>query len=146
MGFDGHAPTVEDVKRALGIDSNDPNVKVRLLPMGAMGAMGDGEGFRKLLDDVLGGIQENMAGSTGVPQDDADVMDVCYEVVQEVIRARKKHAPMNSPHEAHSVILEEVEELWDEIKADRGRQKSARDEAIQVAAMAVRFILDIDPK
>lgn len=70
---------------------------------------------------------------------------VLAEVRVEVERAVAKHGPMKSPHEAHSVIQEELEELWDEIKADSGRDHSARIEAVQLAAMAVRYLLDIDP-
>lgn len=31
-------------------------------------------------------------------------------------KARLKHAPMNSRHEAYAVILEEVDEFWTEVK------------------------------
>ena len=68
------------------------------------------------------------------------------EVCDEVQRAVHKHASMHSPHEGYAVIKEELDELWDEIKADRGRQGSARKETVQVAAMAVRYLLDVDPK
>lgn len=72
--------------------------------------------------------------------------EVLAEVRKEVLAAALKHAPMNSPHEGYGVLLEEVDELWDEIKADRGRDRSARVEAKQVAAMGVRYILDLfDP-
>lgn len=49
--------------------------------------------------------------------------------------------PMASPHEGYAVILEELDELWVEVKAhDRARM---REEAVQVAAMALRFIVDL---
>ena len=32
-------------------------------------------------------------------------------------RARAKHAPMNSAHEGYAVLKEEVDELWDDVKA-----------------------------
>lgn len=63
----------------------------------------------------------------------------------EVARAEAEHAPMHSAHEGYSVILEELDELWDEIK----KKSSERDmelmgqEAVQVAAMAVRFLLNV---
>ena len=43
-----------------------------------------------------------------------------------------------------SVLLEEVEELWDEIKKSPKKRDpiKMRTEAIQVAAMALRFIHD----
>lgn len=63
----------------------------------------------------------------------------------EVERAIQKHkGTFNSPHEGHSVIAEELDELWDEVKADRGRQKSGFDEAIQTAAMGIRYVADLD--
>jgi hypothetical protein len=49
--------------------------------------------------------------------------------------------PMKSGHEAYAVILEELDEFWYEIK--HGSKTKARDEAIQVAAMAVRFLMDV---
>lgn len=53
--------------------------------------------------------------------------------------------PFNSLHEAFSVMNEEVDELWAEVKKKQGlaaRPIMARKEAIQVAAMALRLILD----
>lgn len=70
------------------------------------------------------------------------IMEVLKEVHHEVHRAEEKHAPMNSAHEAYAVIREEVDEYWDEVKADRGYQASARTELIQIAAMAVRAVLN----
>jgi hypothetical protein len=61
----------------------------------------------------------------------------------ELIKAMTKHAPMNSPHEGHSVIREELDELWDHVKADTGRTTAARKEARQVAAMGLRYVLDL---
>lgn len=71
---------------------------------------------------------------------------ILRDVFLEVKSALAKHAPQHSPHEGAAVLQEEVDELWDEVKADRGRQLSARKEAIQVAAMAVRYVLDLDPR
>ncbi len=67
------------------------------------------------------------------------------EVDREYLRATQIHGAFNSAHEGYAVILEELEELWDEIK----KRKEGRDiekmqkEAIQIAAMAVRFVTDI---
>lgn len=68
--------------------------------------------------------------------------DVLAEIAAEVQRAGELHAPLNSAHEAYSVILEEVDEFWDEVKKkqrDRDPIKM-RAELIQIAAMAVRTI------
>jgi uncharacterized protein CbrC (UPF0167 family) len=65
------------------------------------------------------------------------------EIEAELVKARAKHAAMNSAHEGYAVILEELDELWDEIKAQVQDKAKMRKEAIQVAAMAARFIQDV---
>jgi hypothetical protein len=49
--------------------------------------------------------------------------------------------PFSSAHEGYAIILEEVEELWAEVMSNN--LPNARKEALQVAAMAVRFLVDI---
>jgi vacuolar-type H+-ATPase catalytic subunit A/Vma1 len=61
----------------------------------------------------------------------------------ELERAERKHAPMNSPHEGYAVIQEEVDELWEHVKADTGRSRDAAEEAIQIAAMGLRYALNV---
>lgn len=56
------------------------------------------------------------------------------------------HFPsMASPHEGYAILLEEVDELWDEVKINPEHRSHLRmrAEAIQVAAMAIRFVLDV---
>lgn len=53
------------------------------------------------------------------------------------------HPPMHSPHEAYAVLLEEVDELWFDIKRNEGLQPHAMIEAKQVGAMALRYIIDL---
>jgi hypothetical protein len=89
------------------------------------------------------------------------------EVAQELARARETHAPMHSHHEGYAVILEELDELWevcrrnthsfeserpkwaihvdplDKQELRRLKRAAMRKEALQVAAMAVRFIEDV---
>ncbi len=69
----------------------------------------------------------------------ADAMDA---IVREYSRSRKKFPAFHSRHESYAVLLEEVDELWEEIKHPIG-QGGAKDEAIQVAAMALAFILEV---
>lgn len=59
--------------------------------------------------------------------------------------ARARFAPFNSAHEAWAVLFEEVDKLWDEVKIKQGSRDVAkmRKEAVQAAAMALRFIVDI---
>ena len=67
------------------------------------------------------------------------------EAAAELFRAMDKHAPMHSLHEGWAVIFEELDELWDEVRAwqpDSDMAK-ARKEAIQIAAMALRLVHDV---
>ena len=67
------------------------------------------------------------------------------EVMAELESAVNKFHPYNSAHEGYAVILEELDELWDEIKNNKaaGHEARQRKEALQVATTAVRFILDL---
>lgn len=50
----------------------------------------------------------------------------------------------NTFHEGYAVLLEEVEELWEEIKKhDPKNIPKIQKEAVQVAAMAIRILVDL---
>lgn len=68
---------------------------------------------------------------------------IWQELSDELDRAMHKHPPIHSAHEGWSVILEELEELRDHVRSDAGRTPQARREAIQVAAMALRYVFDL---
>ena len=70
---------------------------------------------------------------------------ILSEVSRELNHAKCKHKRFNSAHEGYSVILEELDELWDEVKKKDYIRSTIkmRNEAIQVAAMAIRFIEDL---
>lgn len=57
----------------------------------------------------------------------------------ELNEAKKKFGSFHNAHEGYAVLLEEVDELWDDIKANKDPSK----EALQVAAMALRFLVDV---
>ena len=84
----------------------------------------------------------------GGPQNQ-DIQRISGEVQNELKRARELWPAMHSAHEGYSVILEELDELWEVVKlkaTDPERNPRAREEAIQVAAMAMRFVLDVCDK
>lgn len=68
---------------------------------------------------------------------------VADEAAQEYLRARANHGPMRGGHEGYAVLLEEVDELWDEVKAKVHDKAKMRKEAIQVAAMALAFVHEV---
>jgi len=78
--------------------------------------------------------------------DDPQIRRLDYalkRVGNEVLRAIDRFPAMNSPHEGKAVIEEELDELWEHCRANTGRSPEAITEAIQIAAMAVRYVLDL---
>lgn len=71
--------------------------------------------------------------------------EVLDAIAQEVARAEAKWPPMNSAHEGWAVLMEEVDELWEHVRMNQKRRdiEAMRKEALEVAAMAVRFVRDI---
>ena len=73
---------------------------------------------------------------------------VLRAVDAEISRAAQSYPSFHSQHEGYAVLKEESDELWDRIKASKGLKSDGVTavEAVQVAAMAVRFVLDLcDP-
>ena len=74
------------------------------------------------------------------------LLEIIMSIVKEVAEASIKYPPFHSMHEGYAVILEELDELKEAIWKSKGVRLNpvAAKEAIQVAAMAVRFILDLE--
>jgi NTP pyrophosphatase (non-canonical NTP hydrolase) len=68
---------------------------------------------------------------------------VLLQIESEIIKSRRKHGKFKGSHEGYAVILEELDELWDEIKKPQRDLEEMRAECIQIAAMAIKFIEDI---
>lgn len=74
-------------------------------------------------------------------KDEAEVDHMLQHVKEEYFQARSKFKPYNSSHEGWAVIWEELDEMWDEVKANNLR--GAHREALQVAATALAFLLEV---
>lgn len=74
-----------------------------------------------------------------------EVLQVQKEVEAELLNAIGNWPPFNSAHEGYGVLLEELDELWEHVKVNQKKRDltSMRKEAIQVAAMAMRFALEV---
>lgn len=70
---------------------------------------------------------------------------ISRETAKEFSRATALHEPMNSAHEAYAVILEELDEFWEEVRKKESERNfgTMRKELIQVATMAIRAIYDL---
>ncbi len=65
------------------------------------------------------------------------------KVTWELERAEAEFPAFNSCHEGKAVIQEELDELWDEIKKKNKNMAQIEKEAIQVAAMGIRFLMNL---
>lgn len=73
-----------------------------------------------------------------------DMDRVSSSVLHELDKAVTKHKPMNSPHEAYAVLLEEMDEFWDEVKQQVHSKSRMYKELLQISAMAQRAIIDLN--
>ncbi|MFH1738513.1 MAG: hypothetical protein ABIH23_05855 [bacterium] len=64
------------------------------------------------------------------------------KISEEYDLATSKFSKFNSAHEGYAVILEELDELWECVKTNKD-YRELQDEARQVGAMALRFLVDI---
>lgn len=68
------------------------------------------------------------------------------EVAWELTKAQTAFPAFHSAHEGWAVIKEELDELWEVVRQKQtspNRNERMIKEAIQVAAMAIRFINDL---
>ncbi len=67
------------------------------------------------------------------------------DITIEIIKG-KQYGDFASDHEMYAVLLEEVEEVWHEIKNNKaqGFKERLRKELVQVAAVAIRAIQELD--
>lgn len=72
-------------------------------------------------------------------------IEILEAIDKEIQKKRDKGRVIKSPHEGWALIYEELDELWEEVrkkikKQDREKMKN---EAMQIAATAIRFIEDL---
>ena len=66
-------------------------------------------------------------------------------VEREYFRATKNFGKFHNAHEGYAVLLEEVDELWENVKLNQNTLKRTElilKEAVQVGTMAIRIIVD----
>lgn len=70
-------------------------------------------------------------------------MNFQADVANELARARAKHpTPQVDVYEGYAVLLEEVDEFWDLVKAQKPAMTHVYDELVQIAAMAERMAVE----
>lgn len=74
------------------------------------------------------------------------VYNIASTIGDEFVRAVEEHGfpTFHSYHEGYAVLKEELDELWEEVKKYPKQNKfKLKEEAIQIGAMALRFIYDL---
>lgn len=66
-------------------------------------------------------------------------------VQEELAKARKTHGPQSSYHEGYGILLEEVDELWDEVrkKTHNRNHLDTLKELVQIASCAQKMAEDV---
>ncbi len=64
-------------------------------------------------------------------------------IEDELWSARRKFPEIRNVHEGYAVILEELDEFWDEVRKKKPDHTAMRKELIQAAAMCHRVIEDV---
>ena len=92
-------------------------------------------------------LTNNIGSELQAPQENRlELHPMWSEVRKELMAAMGKFPPFNSGHEGYAIIKEELDELWEEVKKKQstpGRAEAMYKEALQVAAMALRFMVDL---
>lgn len=90
---------------------------------------------------------EDEQGNLVTAKTDLGELGICalFDILSEHDFAKRKYPPFNSAHEGFAVLLEEVDELKKNVwmRQDRRDLIAMRNEAKQVAAMALRFMLEV---
>jgi hypothetical protein len=107
----------------------------------------------KLIDECL--LSKFVSNYKNMIMPAGNLAQAVEDSYNEVVRAKETYKTnFTSSHEGYAVLLEEVDELWDEVKKNPRKMEGGqeehrrlmRKEAIQVAAMALRFISELTPK
>ena len=70
---------------------------------------------------------------------------IVSSLLDELKRANWLHGTkFTSAHEGYAVLLEELDELWAEVKKRHPDKERMHEEAMQVGAMAIKFIMSMN--
>jgi len=103
----------------------------------------EGKKFAQWYSLLLDQKQRLEKGIKPVYKHNYAAIDAANSILQEYFRAATIHPPMHSAAEGYAILLEELDELWDEIKKRNPDKEELRKEAIHVGAMALRFLVDV---
>jgi hypothetical protein len=73
-------------------------------------------------------------------------LEFCQAAIAGADRAERLHGPIQSSHHAHGILLEEIEEYWDEVRKKRHERDpdAMFNELIDVGVCCVRWVRFLD--
>lgn len=71
------------------------------------------------------------------------ISEALTEINIEFNKASEEYPEFHSFHEGYSIILEELDEAWDEIKKKKQDPERIKHEIIQTGAMCIRFLVNL---
>ena len=83
-------------------------------------------------------------GGKMIKQSEVDIIQ--KKIIAEYNRSVRIHGGFNSLHEGYAVILEELDEYWEELKKKGAQKDKLEDEMVQIAAMALKTLLFLRQK
>ena len=94
----------------------------------------------KIIDDACNGVSMEKDNETN----EALFSSIKDEVYEEIRQAIEEYPSMNSYAEGLEILREEFDEVTEEIRKKRPDRSRVMGEMTQVAAMAIRFMHDLD--
>ena len=88
------------------------------------------------------GIPETAGPGEETKDSQSDEKRLFEAILLEYVRARR-HGPIHSAHEGYAIMKEELDELWEEVRKRRPDQVQMAMECVQVAAVAIRFLVEV---
>lgn len=69
------------------------------------------------------------------------IAPIQIDILEEIVRGQLLHGDVLSLREGWGILQEEMDELWDAIKAND--EDAVSEESVHVAAVALRIVLDV---
>lgn len=118
--------------------------RISLIPVVNDGYPAVRQDYESALRVLLRVCKENGRHFPDRPRSDL-LTSLCDSVLVELSDACANWPPFNSAHEGYAVLLEEMTELWEHVTTKQKNRNLAamRKEALQVAAMGLRFAMEV---
>jgi transcriptional regulator with XRE-family HTH domain len=140
---------IEEIRRGMGLNqvqlAEKLNLSKQVISNYETGVREPGVGVLLRMADTFGISVDYLLGRSDSEEKLMRRTAIASLMVKELKKADSLYGPnFASAHEGYAILREELDELWEEIKKKSPDQNRLREEAIQVGAMAMKFIFSIN--